>query len=559
MSTQFLIDLCHHGNETQIMEHFEPSDFNTFFFIEACRANRSIDILHLFITCNKDLLCQEIMLYLFKSSHKQVFMTLLDMIGNNKEMLQSIMLIILYNGDEEDLPLLEYMQHRYTISEMLSFRSIQPHLVGIFRHWILEHINPIHKFIIMALMGFDFEQNKDEILRLMDQGIRPHCLLDVLLEMGNEDDFRLVMEHCTDYKPSVYLLSTAVKSSCQNIFQFSMKKITDFDSELLTQLLDECILGEDIKEQQVQNAVWLISNYFDTFVYEELITIVVSSNCLAIVKALVDMDREQFCQHVECGNIENIDVLRYVIDVLGDAFVMTDELMWTFISNNVEDAVPDYILSSTDDIIENGEIFVDKKIELLDKFHEKNPNLLEKIKQEGFYWACASSDLEQMRWWYSTFKDIVLDQEIFKVLCKTDFVEGVQFFIAETKTLDLYIMDTGFIYAGKKSSIKILDLLVSLYEDRYSYKIVDAILLADLLILTPKIQMIIAVFNETDIVSRTEEGTCSICLGEQPNVITTCDHMFCRQCITDWFRKSKKMMCPYCRGCVEECRQLKLI
>lgn len=555
MSTQFLIDMCHHGNETQIMKHFEPSDFNTFFFIEACRANRSIDILNLFTTRNKDLLCQENLLYLFKSSHKQVFRTLLDMIGNNHEMLQSILLMILYNGDEEDIPLLEYMQHKYMISETLSFRSIQPHSVGIFRHWLLEHINPLHKFIIMALMGFDFEQNRDKILRLLDQGVRPHCLLDVLLEMGNEDDFRMVIEHCAEYKPSVYLLSTAVKSSYPNIFQLCMKKTSEFDNQLLITLLDDCIYTDGY---ELENAIWLVSNYFDTFVYEDLITIVISSNSLAIVECLVDMNREQFCQHVECGNIENIDVLRYVIDVLGDAFVMTDELMWTFISNNVEDAVPDYILSCTDDIIENSDIFVDKKIELLDKFHEKYPGLLEKIKQEGFYWACSSMDIEQMRWWYSTFKDITLDQDIFKVLCKNDFVEGVQFFIAETKTMDLYIMDTGFIAAGKKGCIKILDLFISLDDDRYFYKIVDAMVLVDQFIMRPKVQMSIAVFNETKTVSRSE-GTCSICLGDQPNVITTCDHMFCRECITDWFRKSKKMMCPYCRGCVEQCVQLKLI
>jgi hypothetical protein len=555
MSTQFLIDLCHHGDETQILEHFEPSDFNRFFFIETCRANRSIDIIYLFIARNKDLLCPEILLYLFKSSHKQVFRSLLDIVEDDKEMLRSIVLIILYNGSKDDLPLLEYIQNRHNIWEMLSFRSIQPHTVGSFRHWLLEHINPIHKFLIIALLGFDFQQNKDEILRLMDEGVRPHCLLDVLLEIGDEDNFTFVMEYCADYRPPLYLLLMAVKSPCKNIFQFLMGKITDLDNQLLTQLLDEC-LDEEIKEQQLHNAVWMISNYFDTFLYEDLITIVISSNCLAIVEALVEMDREHFCQHIECGNIEDADILRYVIEVLGDAFIMTDELMLTFISNNVEDAVPDYVLSSADVIIDNAEIFVDKEVRSMETFHEKNPNVLEKIKQEGFYWACASSDIEQMRWWYSTFKDIVLDQDVFKVLCKSDFVEGVQFFIAETNTSDLYMMDTGFIAAGKKGSMKVLDFFVSLYEDRYCYKIIDAILSSE--DMKPKVQITIAVFNETQIVSRTE-GTCSICLDDQPNVITACDHMFCRECLTDWFRKSKKMMCPYCRGCVEQCCQLKLI
>jgi hypothetical protein len=414
----------------------------------------------------------------------------------------------------------------------------------------------------MALMGFDFEQNKDHILRLMNQGIQPHCLLDVLLEIGDEDNSKFILYYCKDYEPSLNVLSSAIKSSCKDIFPLCMEKFTDYDNQLLTKLLDECIYNEneheEIKEPQIQNAIWLISNYFDTFVYEDLITIVISSNCLAIVQSLVEIDKEAFSQHIECGNIENTDILGYVINVLGDAFIMTDELMWTFISNNVEDAVPDYILSSTDDIMDNGDIFVDKKIEFLNTFHEKNPNLLEKIKQEGFYWACSAKNIEQMRWWYSTFKNIILDQDIFKVLCRNDFVDGVQFFLQKTQTTrDLYIMDTGFIAAGKKGNIKVLDLFVSLYEERYSYKIVDAVIV-DPLRMRPKVQISIAVFNETKFISRTE-GTCSICLDDHPNVITTCDHMFCRQCITNWFKKSKKMMCPYCRGCVQECCPLKLI
>ncbi len=41
---------------------------------------------------------------------------------------------------------------------------------------------------------------------------------------------------------------------------------------------------------------------------------------------------------------------------------------------------------------------------------------------------------------------------------------------------------------------------------------------------------------------------CSICLDKESNIITKCNHQFCKDCIDEWCNKNTKMNCPNCRA-----------
>ena len=42
-----------------------------------------------------------------------------------------------------------------------------------------------------------------------------------------------------------------------------------------------------------------------------------------------------------------------------------------------------------------------------------------------------------------------------------------------------------------------------------------------------------------------EVVNCSICMDEKSNIITVCNHQFCKTCIIDWYYVEQK--CPCCR------------
>ena len=46
-------------------------------------------------------------------------------------------------------------------------------------------------------------------------------------------------------------------------------------------------------------------------------------------------------------------------------------------------------------------------------------------------------------------------------------------------------------------------------------------------------------------ISQEKITSCSICYNEKPEIITMCDHQFCKECIYEWM--NRECTCPYCR------------
>lgn len=40
----------------------------------------------------------------------------------------------------------------------------------------------------------------------------------------------------------------------------------------------------------------------------------------------------------------------------------------------------------------------------------------------------------------------------------------------------------------------------------------------------------------------------SICLITKSNIITSCEHQYCKTCLDEWLNKQYKKSCPYCRN-----------
>lgn len=50
-------------------------------------------------------------------------------------------------------------------------------------------------------------------------------------------------------------------------------------------------------------------------------------------------------------------------------------------------------------------------------------------------------------------------------------------------------------------------------------------------------------YVETDNIS-----DCSICIITKSNIITSCEHQYCKTCLDEWLNKQNKKSCPYCRN-----------
>ena len=62
---------------------------------------------------------------------------------------------------------------------------------------------------------------------------------------------------------------------------------------------------------------------------------------------------------------------------------------------------------------------------------------------------------------------------------------------------------------------------------------------------------------DIETINQNDVKMCSICLDNQSNIITPCQHQFCKICISEWYKMRSD--CPFCRKDIVEVKELRVI
>ncbi len=161
--------------------------------------------------------------------------------------------------------------------------------------------------------------------------------------------------------------------------------------------------------------------------------------------------------------------------------------------------------------------------------------------------ACDHGYLEVAKWLLSIKPDMDLRVEndlLFGVVCREGQVKVAKWLLSICPEIDICAEnDYAFKKACENNHPKMVKWLVSLKPYRYSYKIdEDSEDSEDKFTITFKIR-------EDPVSKEMEESEiidCSICLSTKSEIITGCNHQFCKNCVNNWV--IIKNICPYCRS-----------
>ena len=110
------------------------------------------------------------------------------------------------------------------------------------------------------------------------------------------------------------------------------------------------------------------------------------------------------------------------------------------------------------------------------------------------------------------------------------------------------IRDTLFYNVCDRNYVEVSLWLVSVYPDRF------VVIIEDNSIIEYYIIKILLRSGRTEIHSIEQ---CSICMTDNSDILTNCNHQFCYRCINYWYRT--KTSCPICRSELTHCSQLDLV
>ena len=138
----------------------------------------------------------------------------------------------------------------------------------------------------------------------------------------------------------------------------------------------------------------------------------------------------------------------------------------------------------------------------------------------AFRMSCIRGNIKIIKWIYKLNPFIYMDEEYyFNNACKEGYTELAEWLLEVKPNIDITENNNSiFRFICNKGDINMARLFVKIKPEKYEIK--------------KNIDM------------------CEICIENISNVYTSCDHLFCKNCIITWIEKN--ITCPYCRCEINE-------
>ena len=214
---------------------------------------------------------------------------------------------------------------------------------------------------------------------------------------------------------------------------------------------------------------------------------------------------------------KNLNVSDIKECILGSIYAENSEFFLYFESN-----YPDIINTFSSDKLMTY-AFYGNNVELVDYIFKKYNGInLNNIWQTCLLNNNEVEGKENLKWLSENCNSVDLtynDHQIFYTACKINSKEKVDWLNQKIPNVYYYDVDedTG---------------------DFYNYGILRKLEIYDNILLDEK-----------------EIKICSICYENKSNVISDCNHQFCKTCISAWYRT--RIDCPYCRNNIDEFKQIR--
>jgi Zinc finger, C3HC4 type (RING finger) len=177
--------------------------------------------------------------------------------------------------------------------------------------------------------------------------------------------------------------------------------------------------------------------------------------------------------------------------------------------------------------------------------------------------ACLTGNIRVMKILYSDAFAVILSSSLLDTIIRklynthTNVRQVATWLFKINPTMDLRENDDAlFRLSCKHNNISLAKWLKSMYPREYTFTfkksenvITDYYILNSLPVKDGSVRTIT---HAIDIECRDE--ACLICRENTPNVITSCSHLYCYNCIDRWYSKQKT--CPYCRVTINEVYKL---
>jgi hypothetical protein len=139
---------------------------------------------------------------------------------------------------------------------------------------------------------------------------------------------------------------------------------------------------------------------------------------------------------------------------------------------------------------------------------------------------------------------------LFCTACEKGYLQMAQWLYQIQPSIDI-TMCNHFIFcttchACQNEYLQIAQWLQSLRPDCYSLTITNNIITYYQILHTKELRY----FEETKPSFKEKENTCPICSEKCVTIQTTCNHHYCKECLTKWL--SNHTTCPYCREKIDK-------
>ena len=287
---------------------------------------------------------------------------------------------------------------------------------------------------------------------------------------------------------------------------------------------------------------------------------------LNIIKLLYKFDNNQefndynieYLTFASC--VDNLDIFKW----FENKIIKTDLLLYKY--NIINSAITvnnitilKYILDTYDiDINFNDGIIIRVSFDYLAndiiKFlFEKYNNIDVLVKNEiimRYAIENAYIDIINLLYNYNNNFNLSIDNEyLFRISCKTDNIEVVKWLFEKNNNIDYSLNNHEiFYYVCNQNYYEIASFFNEINPELYEIEIKNYEIISYQV--NKKIKI-------TDYISIDTIDICPICLENQSDVITECNHQYCNECINSLNNKNEFFICALCRSNIQIIKNIK--